>query len=233
MKIALIGYGKMGKAIEQVAKQRGHEIVAIIDKDENKDDLTKADVAIEFTTPQSAVDNYLECFENNIPVVSGTTGWLDRYDFVTEVCEQKNQAFLYASNFSIGVNVFFELNRKLADLMGRYPEYKVSMEEIHHTEKLDAPSGTAISLANDIIKRHPKKTAWGLDVEAEDILSITAKRINRTPGTHKVIYESEVDSIEIEHQAKSREGFAIGAILAAEFIKDKTGVFSMQDLLHL
>ncbi len=233
MKIALIGYGKMGKAIEQIAKQRGHEIVAIIDKDENKDNLTKADVAIEFTTPQSAVDNYLECFENNIPVVSGTTGWLERYDFVTEVCEQKGQAFLYASNFSIGVNIFFELNRKLAEMMGDYPEYQVSMEEIHHTEKLDAPSGTAISLANDIIKRNARKKSWRLDTKADDVLNITAKRIPKTPGTHKVTYESDIDAIQIKHQAKSREGFAVGAILAAEFIKGKKGVFSMQDLLHL
>ncbi len=233
MKIALIGYGKMGKTIEKIAKQRGHEIVARIDKDEPKKDLLKADVAIEFTSPESAVSNYLECFDNNIPVVSGTTGWLKHYDSIVETCKQKNQAFLYASNFSIGVNLFFELNRKLAEMMRSYQDYQVSMEEIHHTEKLDAPSGTAISLAEDIINRLPQKNEWGLDSDKEQVLSITAKRIDQTPGTHKITYESDIDTIEIEHKAKNRDGFATGAVLAAEFIKGKKGVFSMQDLLHL
>ncbi len=233
MKIALIGYGKMGKTIEKIAQNRGHEIVAIIDQDMNQGNLNVADVAVEFTVPKSAVDNYLKCFELNIPVVSGTTGWLQDYDKVVDICKQKNQSFLYASNFSVGVNIFFALNRKLADMMAGTNDYQVSMEEIHHAQKLDAPSGTAITLAEDIIQRSPTKKHWALDSNRKEELSITAKRIDNTPGTHIITYESGVDAIEIKHTAKSREGFALGAVLAAEFIKGKKGVFSMQDLLHL
>ncbi len=236
MKIALLGYGKMGHAIEQIALQKGHQIVLSIN-DQNLDDLTKenirrADVAIEFTNPQSAVDNILFCINEKVPVVSGTTGWLEKLKVVEEKCREVNGAFLYASNFSVGVNIFFELNKKLAALMKPHPAYDVSLEEIHHTHKKDAPSGTAITLAEQIIASSGQKNVWvNADSKNEVELSIISKRIDEVPGTHSVKYFSEVDDIEIIHTAHSRKGFAEGAVLAAEFIVDKKGIFGMKEVL--
>lgn len=238
MKIALIGYGRMGKEIEKIALDRGHEISLKIDVD-NQSDLTadnlkKCDVAIEFTIPASAIDNYKLCFEAGIPVVSGTTGWLERKEEVYENCESKNGTFFYASNFSVGVNLFFELNRKLAALMSDRSEYDVEMTEVHHTQKLDAPSGTAISLAEDILNVSPTKNKWVNDkVPASNELNITSEREGQVPGIHTVKYESEVDYIEITHSAKSRKGFAFGAVLAAEFSAENKGILTMKDLLNL
>ncbi|HUZ57877.1 MAG TPA: 4-hydroxy-tetrahydrodipicolinate reductase [Hanamia sp.] len=236
MKIALLGYGKMGHIIEEIALQRRHEIVLRIN-DENLDDLTtkniqKADVAIEFTNPQSAVDNILFCFDHNVAVVCGTTGWLSQLKNIEEKCKEINGTFLYASNFSIGVNVFFEINKKLAILMKPHPAYNVSIEEIHHTHKKDAPSGTAITLAEQIIYTSGKKDEW-VNNETENIreLSIISKRIDEVPGTHSVKYFSLIDDIEIIHTAHNRKGFAEGAVLAAEFIFGKKGIFSMKDVL--
>jgi len=237
MKIALIGYGKMGKEIEKLALERGHSISVTIDKENlntfNEETFKQSDVAIEFTQPEFAVDNYKQCFKNNIPVVSGTTGWLNAFDEIKSLCKNENQSFFYASNFSVGVNIFFEINKKLAALINQTGGYDVEMEEIHHTQKLDAPSGTAISLAEQIIKELSTKNKWALDSNKEEDLSITAKRIADTPGTHAVKYSSEIDEITIEHKAHNREGFALGAVLAAEFLQDKKGVFSMKDLLNL
>lgn len=237
MKIALIGYGKMGKEIEKLALERGHSISVTIDKENlnafNEELFKQSDVAIEFTQPEFAVDNYKQCFKNNIPVVSGTTGWLDHFDEITVLCKKGNQSFFYASNFSVGVNIFFEINKKLAKLMNQANGYNVEMEEIHHTQKLDAPSGTAISLAEQIIEEISTKNKWALDSNKAEELSIAAKRIADTPGTHTVKYSSEIDEITIEHKAKSRKGFALGAVLASEFVQNKKGVFNMQDLLEL
>ncbi len=237
MNIALIGYGKMGQEIEAIALNRGHEISIKIDQNNLADFNTKifleSDVAIEFSQPESAVKNYKRCFDNNIPVVSGTTGWLKDFDNIITLCKTQKQTFFYTSNFSLGVNLFFELNKKLASLINQIEGYDVSMKEIHHTQKLDAPSGTAISLAEQIIQANPNKSKWALDTTKKDELNITAKRIANTPGTHSVKYESNVDEIIIEHKAKSRQGFALGAVLAAEFIQNKKGVFNMQDLLKL
>jgi 4-hydroxy-tetrahydrodipicolinate reductase len=234
MKIALIGYGKMGKILENIAQLRGHEVVARIDinNPEEAAKLPKADVAIEFTRPESAYDNVERCIKLGIPIVCGTTGWLARYDDISRLCHEHNGAFFYASNYSIGVNIFFELNRQLAIMMKNYPMYDVNMKEIHHTQKLDAPSGTAITLAEGIIKNLARKSKWVCDTEggAEDIV-IKAERIDTTPGTHIVTYDSAIDSIEITHTAHSREGFATGAVLAAEWILGKHGVFSMKDML--
>ncbi|MEO5650773.1 MAG: 4-hydroxy-tetrahydrodipicolinate reductase, partial [Ginsengibacter sp.] len=236
MKIALLGYGKMGHAIEQISLQKGHQIVLSIN-DQNLDDLTKenirrADVAIEFTNPQSAVDNILFCINEKVPVVSGTTGWLEKLKVVEEKCREVNGAFLYASNFSVGVNIFFELNKKLAALMKPHPAYDVSLEEIHHTHKKDAPSGTAITLAEQIIASSGQKNVWvNADSKNEVELSIISKRIDEVPGTHSVKYFSQVDDIEIIHTAHSRKGFAECAVLAAEFIVDKKGIFGMKEVL--
>lgn len=236
MKIALLGYGKMGKAIEEIAIQKGHNIVLRI-HDQNLDELTKenlqkADVAIEFTSPQSAVHNILLCFGAGVPVVCGTTGWLAQMDMVQQNCKELNGTFLYASNFSIGVNIFFELNKKLAELMKHQLNYNVSMEEIHHTEKKDAPSGTAITLAEEIIKISQRKNKWVNHFsDVSDELSITSKRIDPAAGTHSVKYSSDVDDIEIIHTAHNRKGFAAGAVLAAEFIFNKKGIFTMKDVL--
>lgn len=237
MKIAIIGYGKMGKELESIAIERGHEIVAIIDKEGfselAKDNLKNADVAIEFSTPEAALDNYKPCFDLGLPVVSGTTGWLDRFDEAKETCLAKDAGFFYASNFSLGVNLFFEVNRKLAKLIAPYQEYHVSVEEIHHIHKKDTPSGTAISLACDIISHNANKSGWICNTLAlENEISITAKRIDNVPGTHTITYDSPVDCIEISHRAKNRKGFAMGAILAAEFMKGKKGIFGMKDLLN-
>jgi 4-hydroxy-tetrahydrodipicolinate reductase len=236
MKIALIGYGKMGKEIEKVAISRGHEIVSRIDlhtSDSFNDPAFKsADVAIEFTTPESAFNNYLKCFENNIPVVSGTTGWLNKLDIIKKMCNDEGQTFFYASNFSVGVNIFFELNRQLARIMNKVSDYDVSMEEVHHTQKLDAPSGTAITLAEDIIKEIDRKTKWVNEpANNPEELSIISRREGAVPGIHTVKYDSEVDEIVIHHSAKSRKGFALGAVLAAEFTQNNKGFLGMQDLL--
>lgn len=236
MKIALIGYGKMGKAIERIAIDRGHEIVSIIDIDNKKDfdseAFKKADVAIEFTIPSTAYDNYMKCFAAGVPVVSGTTGWLDKINEIKKMCEENGKTFFYASNFSIGVNIFFALNRYLAKVMNHFPSYNVGMTETHHIHKLDAPSGTAITLAEGITESLDRKTNWTLGAEKESSdLAIQAIREGEVPGIHEIVYESNVDTIRIEHNAKSREGFALGAVIAAEFTAGKKGFLSMNDLL--
>ncbi|WP_461532705.1 4-hydroxy-tetrahydrodipicolinate reductase [Sinomicrobium sp.] len=232
MKIALLGYGKMGKMIEQIALSRNHEITAKIDDAFNPDAIKGVDVAIDFSIPSAAFNNITGCFELGIPVISGTTGWLDRYDEAVKRCQESDGAFIYASNFSLGVNIFFQLNEYLARMMANLADYKVSMEEIHHTQKLDAPSGTAITLAEGII-RNTSKTGWKLDHAGENEIPITAKRIDSVPGTHSIKYSGKVDDIEIVHTAHSREGFALGAVIAAEWIRGKTGVFTMKDVLNL
>ena len=233
MKIALLGFGKMGKEIEIIAIKRGHSIVIKADID-SVYDIKEADVAIDFSVPSAAVGNITNCLENNIPVISGTTGWLDKFDEVVDLCKQKNGAFIYASNFSLGVNIFFELNKTLAKMMSHLEQYKVNMEEIHHTQKLDAPSGTAITLAEGVIE-NSKYENWKLsdDNPKEKDIPISAKRIEKVPGTHTVSYESEVDRIDIRHTAHNRQGFALGAVVAAEWIIGKTGVFTMKDVLNI
>lgn len=232
MKIALLGYGRMGKEIEKIAISRGHEIV--IRKEINDViDITLADVAIDFSIPDAAFNNISNCITNKVPVISGTTGWLARYSEVVALCKQENGAFIYASNFSLGVNIFFELNKQLAKMMNNLEDYHISMEEVHHTKKLDAPSGTAITLADDIIA-NSKKENWILGEKSSyENIPIVAKRIPEIPGTHTVWYDSLVDQIEIKHTAHSRKGFALGAIVAAEWLVHKTGVFSMQDVLNI
>jgi 4-hydroxy-tetrahydrodipicolinate reductase len=232
MKIALLGYGKMGKVIERIALERGHEIVLKKDQDTSFDGLKNADVAIDFSVPNSAVANISECLINGIPVISGTTGWLTNYPKMVQLCEEKNGSFIYGSNFSLGVNVFFELNEYLAKMMANLKQYNVSMEEIHHTQKLDAPSGTAITLADGIIK-NTNYANWTLETPISNEIHIDVKRIENVPGTHSVFYDSEVDQIEIKHTAHSREGFAFGAVIAAEWLVGKKGVFTMKDVLGL
>ena len=232
MKIALLGYGKMGKVIERIALERGHEIVLKKDHDSSFEGLENADVAIDFSVPDSAVENISECFNKDIPVISGTTGWLADYPKMVELCNAKNGSFIYGSNFSLGVNVFFELNEYLAKMMANLKQYKVSMEEIHHTQKLDAPSGTAITLAEGVIK-HTDYANWTLETPISNEIHIEAKRIENIPGTHSIFYDSEVDQIEIKHTAHSREGFALGAVVAAEWLVGKKGVFTMKDVLGL
>ena len=231
MKIALLGYGRMGKTIEQIALQRGHQIVTKA-MDDNYD-ITDADVAIDFSIPSAAFKNISNCINKNVPVISGTTGWLEDYDKAVALCAEKKGAFIYASNFSLGVNIFFELNNYLAKMMNTLKDYKVSMEEIHHTQKLDAPSGTAITLADAIIKENTNYTSWSLDTETEAALPITAKRIEDVPGTHTISYKSDVDTIDITHTAHNRQGFALGAVVAAEWLHGKTGVFTMKDVLNI
>jgi 4-hydroxy-tetrahydrodipicolinate reductase len=240
MKIALLGYGKMGKTIGKMAIERGHEIVLKIGSSNLKEltasAIKNADVAIDFSLPSTAVSNILFCFNNQVPVISGTTGWLTKYESVVGKCWEKKAAFIYGSNFSIGVNLFFELNRKLAELMEGHKQYHVGMTETHHTQKLDAPSGTAISLAKDLIDLNADYTAWSLDVGQEidpDFISIKALREPDVPGTHEIAYSSVIDTIEIKHTAHNREGFALGAIIAAEWIIGKEGVFNMKDVLSL
>jgi len=239
MKIALIGYGKMGKEIEKIALDRGHEIVLKIDitnpEDLNIENLKKADVAIEFTIPDSAVSNYKLCFEAEIPVVSGTTGWLEKRDEVHQLCKAKNGTFFHTTNFSLGVNLFFALNKKLAQLMaGHLSEYKVEMKEIHHTQKLDAPSGTAITLADGIFENIPSIQSWvNNHSDLADVLGIVSEREGQVPGTHIISYDSEVDYIEITHCAKNRKGLAFGAVLAAEYSFGKKGILTMNDMLNL
>lgn len=220
----------MGKTIERIAGERGHEIVQKITGDIATHDLSGVDIAIDFSVPQAAYTNITSCFEKGIPVVSGTTGWLEKYEEAAESCRKNNSGFIYASNFSLGVNIFFELNKKLAEMMGNFPQYEVSIEEVHHTQKLDAPSGTAITLAQQIIE-NSAKTSWTLGSPKEGELPITAKRIENVPGTHVVTYESAIDTINIEHIAHSRDGFALGAVIAAEWLQHKKGVFSMKDVL--
>ena len=237
MKIALIGYGKMGREIERIARDRGHEIVATIDMNEEEkfhsDEFKSADVAIEFTSPASAFQNYIHAFEAGVPVVSGTTGWLDRIDQIKEACEKEGKTFFYASNFSLGVNLFFALNNYLAGLMNLFTDYDARIEETHHIHKLDAPSGTAITLAEGILERVERKKEWSLDKKEANTLHIESFREGEVPGIHTVVYESPVDSIRLTHDAKSREGFALGAVLAAEFTKGKKGFLGMEDLLNL
>ena len=232
MKIALLGYGKMGQTIERIALERGHEIVLKKDEFNTYEGLSNADVAIDFSIPTVAVSNISSCFHANIPVISGTTGWLEHYDEMVALCEAKKGAFISSSNFSLGVNLFFELNEYLAKMMSKFNSYQVEMEEIHHTQKLDAPSGTAISLAKGVIE-NSAYTNWTLDNPKPKEIHIEAKRIENIPGTHTVTYNSIVDSIEIKHTAHNRDGFALGALIAAEWIVGKKGVFTMKDVLEL
>lgn len=238
MKIALIGYGKMGKAIEKIALEKGHEIVLTISSS-NKSQLTaenlaKADVCIEFSTPDAAYENLLSCLHAKVPVVCGTTAWLQHLDTIKSSTISNDTAFLYASNFSIGVNLFFKLNSYLAKLMSKHPDYVASIEEIHHTEKKDSPSGTAVSLAEGILQNHPSYNHWkNEETDEPKALPIISKRIDPAPGTHTIYYKSEIDEISINHTAHSRSGFAMGAVLAAEFLVGKKGIFTMDDVLHL
>jgi len=230
MKIALLGYGKMGQVIERIALERGHEIVLKKDEFNTYEGLSNADVAIDFSVPTAAVSNISSCFHANVPVISGTTGWLEHYDEMLALCKEKNGGFISSSNFSLGVNLFFELNEYLAKMMSKFDSYKVEMEEIHHTQKLDAPSGTAISLAKGVIE-NSNYTNWTMETPDSKEIHIEAKRIGTVPGTHTVTYNSSVDSIEIKHTAHNREGFALGAVIAAEWIVGKHGVFTMKDVL--
>ena len=233
MKIALLGYGRMGKAIESIARSRGHEVVAIIDKDNPQDTLNGAEVGINFSIPSAAVANITHALNEGVAVVCGTTGWLESRADIESLCATKKGAFLYASNFSLGVNIFFALNEKLAQMMEQHTQYDVQIEEIHHTEKLDAPSGTAITLAEGILPYSQKET-WALAEEAaENHLPIMAKRKPAVPGTHTIDYNSETDKISIEHIAHNRDGFALGAVVAAEWVVGKNGIFTMKDVLNI
>jgi len=237
MKIALIGYGKMGKTIERIARERGHEIVSVIDinnpEDFESDDFKSADVAIEFTVPQVALSNYRKAFEAGVAVVSGTTGWTDHLPELQQEIVKNGYTLFWSSNFSLGVNIFMAVNKYLASIMNRFPDYNVEMTEVHHVHKLDAPSGTAITLAEEILEKIDRKTCWTKETEDQpEQLAIKSIRKGEVPGIHTVRYESEVDSIEITHDAKSREGFALGAVVAAEFTKGKKGLLGMNDLLQ-
>lgn len=236
MNIALIGYGKMGREIEQIAISRGHTIVLKVDitnaSSYSIDELQKADVAIEFSTPEAVINNIYNCFDANVPVIVGTTGWLKQLEEVKQKCSDKKQTLFYTSNYSIGVNLFFKMNAYIAKLMNAYPNYNISMKEIHHVHKLDSPSGTAISLANQVIENNELKQKWVNDLtDNKNELGIVSKRIDEVPGTHTVTYSSAVDEINITHIAHSRKGFALGAVIAAEWVKDKKGIFGMNDLL--
>lgn len=231
MNIALFGYGKMGKAIENIAIQRKHHITLKINSKTKTFNLKNIDIAIDFSTPSNAFKNISYCLNNGVPIISGTTGWLNDYDEIKTICKNNNGSFIYASNFSLGVNLFFELNQKLAKMMKNQPNYKVCIEEIHHTQKLDKPSGTAISLAKPILENF-NMDKWSLDVtNKENVLPISAKRIENVHGTHIIKYTSNVDEIEIKHTAKSRDGFALGAIIAAEWLVHKNGIYTMKDVL--
>lgn len=236
MKIAIIGYGKMGIAIEKIAIERGHEVLLKINLENiaefTVENLKKCNVAIEFTDPSSAIGNIYKCFEANLPVVVGTTGWYNSFDEIKSKCLATNNTLLHATNYSLGVNLFFEINKKLAQLMNNYPSYSVKMEEIHHTEKKDAPSGTAITLAEGIIENLDRKSTWiNQDSTKENELSIISKRINDVPGTHEIFYQSAEDDITITHTAYNRNGFALGAVIGAEYIYNKKGIFTMKDVL--
>lgn len=233
MNIALIGYGRMGKAIEEILVQRGHNVVLKISHTPLPEELKNIDVAIEFSKPEYAFDNLKVLLENKVATICGTTGWLENQDEVNKLAITNNTAFLYASNFSLGVNLFFELNQVLARMMNKYRnEYQINLEEIHHTQKLDAPSGTAITIAEGIIENTTYKT-WSMEENSQEIIPIEAKRIENVPGTHIVQYTSDVDTIEISHTAHSRKGFALGAVIAAEWIWNKEGIFTMKDVLEL
>jgi 4-hydroxy-tetrahydrodipicolinate reductase len=236
MKIALIGYGKMGKAIEEIAISKGHTIVLKVAlenlEDNTVDKIRQADVAIEFTGPESAYANILRCLDAGVPVVSGSTGWLARLDEVRRYCQQKNGTFLYASNFSVGVNLFFELNKQLAALMADHPEYEPRITEIHHTQKRDAPSGTAITLAEQLLEKIHRKKEWVNHISDNlDELEILSERVDPAPGIHTIAYESDIDTITITHTAHNRRGFAAGAVLAAEFVASRKGIYQMSDVL--
>jgi 4-hydroxy-tetrahydrodipicolinate reductase len=240
MNIAIIGYGKMGKEVEKAAIERGHTISIIIDlnnqSDINPEKLKDTDVAIEFSSPDAAFNNILKCFDTDIPVVSGTTGWLDRMEEIRKDCLDHGKALFYAPNFSIGVNIFFKLNRELAKWMNKFRDYDVSIEEIHHIHKTDKPSGTAMAIADGITENYEPKTSWIVDpVENPSInqIPIFSKRESMVPGTHIIQWDSEIDSIELTHTAKSRKGFAYGAVIAAEFLKGKEGFYTMEDLMQL
>ncbi len=233
MKIALLGYGRMGKAIEKIALERGHDIVLKVDESTKEYDITTADIAIDFSIPTAAVGNLTTCFTNGVPVVSGTTGWLDQYNEMIELCNSNEGSFIYASNFSLGVNLFFEINKKVAQIMNpMLNTYSVASEELHHTKKLDAPSGTAITIAEGVIENTSLED-WKLYEGDKKTLPITARRIGDIPGTHSVTYHSEVDEIEIKHTAYNRQGFALGAVVAAEWLVDKKGIYGMKNVLGL
>lgn len=236
MNIALIGYGRMGHEIEAIAIQRGHAIKLIVDKDNtddlNKDNLQGIDVAIEFSSPDAAFNNIVKCLEAEIPVVSGTTGWLDNYNTAVETCKKNNTSFIHSSNFSIGVNLLFRLNSELAKHMSRYHEYSVRIEEIHHNKKLDAPSGTAITLSEGVVSQHSQYIKWCFDnAKTKNCVPIQSIREGAVPGTHTVTWDSEIDSISLRHEAKNRKGLAFGAVVAAEFIHSKKGIFIMNDVM--
>lgn len=235
MKVSIIGYGKMGKEVIKLARERGHEVVDIFDIDNinemNVEKLKKADVVFEFTTPDAAFDNISMCMDAGVPCVSGTTGWLDKLDLLKLRCNQEGRTLFYSSNFSIGVNILFRINRILAKIMNKYPDYDVRIEETHHIHKLDAPSGTAINIAQQIIDELDRKNDWKLNASESDVINVVSHREGEIPGIHEVIYESDIDIISIKHSAKNRRGLALGAVLAAEFVKDKNGFFTMDDLL--
>jgi len=238
MKIVLLGYGKMGKEIEKIALSRKHEIVLKVDENNHhsvtKEKLAAADVAIEFSTPHTVEQNICKCFDAGLPIVVGTTGWYNNFDKIKEDCKKKDSTLFHATNFSIGVNLFFKVNKYLAELMNNYPDYDVSMEEIHHIHKLDKPSGTAITLANQVIGRLNRKTNWSIDPAAKEddsTLFIEDKREGEVPGTHIIKYTSPIDDIEIMHKAHNRKGFALGAVMAAEFVHNKKGIYTMEDLI--
>ena len=237
MKIALLGYGKMGREIEQIALQRNHTIVLKIDK-ENIDAITtaqlkQADVAIEFSTPNTVINNIYKCFEAQLPVVVGTTGWHDKFDEIKSICLKDNHALFYATNFSLGVNLFFKMNEHIVRMMNNFNDYEVSMQEVHHIHKLDKPSGTAITTAEKILANQTKKNKWSIDKKDNTDLFIDVVREDEVPGTHTVFYKSDVDEISITHKAYNRKGFALGAVLAAEFLLEKKGIYTMNDLLNL
>ncbi|WP_299522018.1 4-hydroxy-tetrahydrodipicolinate reductase [Winogradskyella sp.] len=232
MNIALLGYGRMGKSIETIALERHHKIVLKIENDTDNFDFSNTDVAIDFSVPTAAVSNIKKALDAGIPVISGTTGWLEHYNDIIDHCNAKDGTFLYASNFSLGVNIFFETNKKLSALMSTVDGYSTEIEEIHHTKKLDAPSGTAITLAEQIIENTDYNN-WTLDTPKSNEIPIESKRIPDVPGTHEITYKSDIDTINIKHTAHSRQGFAFGAVVAAEWIKDKKGVFAMRDVLNI
>lgn len=237
MKIALFGYGKMGKEIEQIALERNHTIAIKIDKENihslSSKDLTGIDAAIEFSTPHTVLENINTCFAAQLPIVVGTTGWYDKFEEVKHTCLKNNHALFYATNFSLGVNLFFKMNEQIALMMNKFPAYEVSMQEIHHIHKLDKPSGTAITTAEKILANYPQKNKWSIDKKGKTDLFIDVLRQDEVPGTHTVFYQSEVDEISLTHKAHSRKGFALGAVLAAEFLRNKKGIYTMSDLLNL
>jgi 4-hydroxy-tetrahydrodipicolinate reductase len=235
MNIALFGYGKMGKEIETIALQRNHHIVLKVTTENQNaitlEDLKKIDVAIEFSTPHNVIENINKCIDAQVPIVIGTTGWYDNFEVIKATCLEKGSSLFHATNFSLGVNLFFKVNAYLAELMNKYPNYDVSMEEIHHIHKLDKPSGTAITLANQIIEKIERKTKWSIEEQSSETLYIKDIREGEVPGTHIIKYKSLIDDIEIMHKAHNRKGFALGAVIAAEFLKDKKGIYTMKDIV--